>query len=124
MLQDISRGGNFHETTPISFINAYGFYIPVGVIFAKKTRKLPPHENFHVYSICHHFQGCLGNLVMNPGQTFIARICSQAMMLNLAMAVFSSICLSVYLHVFGILVKFLCWSIVETQSFQTSLQAF
>ena len=53
--QDISRGGNFHETTPFSFINSYGFYLRVGVIFAKKTkaqktRKLPPCENFQVYS--------------------------------------------------------------------------
>ena len=53
--QDISRGGNFHETTPFSFISSYGFYFRVGVIFAKKTksrktRKLPPRENFHVYS--------------------------------------------------------------------------
>ena len=53
--QDISRGGNFHDTTPISFIKAYGFYFRVGVIFAKKTkarktRKLPPRENFHVNS--------------------------------------------------------------------------
>ena len=24
--QDISLGGNFHDTTPISFIKAYGFY--------------------------------------------------------------------------------------------------
>ena len=37
-------------------IKGYGFYFRVGVIFAKKTtvrktRKLPPHENFHVYSI-------------------------------------------------------------------------
>ena len=54
--QDISRGGNFHDTTHISFIKAYGFYFRVGVIFAKMTksrkpRKLPPRENFHVYSI-------------------------------------------------------------------------
>ena len=54
--QDISRGGNFHDSTPFSFIKAYGFYFRVGVIFAKKTkarktRKLPPRENFHVYSI-------------------------------------------------------------------------
>ena len=54
--QDISRGGNFHDTTHISFIKAYGFYFRVGVIFtkntkARKTRKLPPRENFHVYSI-------------------------------------------------------------------------
>ena len=50
--QDISCGGNFHDTTHISFIKAYGFYFRVGVIFAKKTklrktRKLPPSENFH-----------------------------------------------------------------------------
>ena len=48
--------GNFHDTTPISFIKAYGF--SRGVIFAKrtkarKTRKLPPRENFHVNSINH-----------------------------------------------------------------------
>ena len=51
----MSRGGNFHDTTPISFIKAYGFYFPVGVIFATKTRlrKLPPRENVHVYSISH-----------------------------------------------------------------------
>ena len=54
--QDISCGGNFHDTAPIFFIRAYGFYFRVGVIFAKKrkarkTRKLPPRENFHVYSI-------------------------------------------------------------------------
>ena len=54
--QDISRGGNFHDTDHISFIKAYGFNFRVGVIFAKKTkarktRKLPPRENFYVYSI-------------------------------------------------------------------------
>ena len=53
--QDISRWGNFHETAPFSFIKAYGLNFRVGVIFAKKTkarktRKLPPRENFHVYS--------------------------------------------------------------------------
>ena len=53
--QDISRWGYFHDTTPNSFIKVYGFYFRVGVIFAKKTkarktRKLPPCENFHVYS--------------------------------------------------------------------------
>ena len=36
--QGNSRGGDFHETTPISFINAYGFYFRMGVIFAKKTK--------------------------------------------------------------------------------------
>ena len=36
--QDILLGGNFDDTTPISFIKAYGFYFRVGVIFAKKTK--------------------------------------------------------------------------------------
>ena len=54
-LQDISRGGYFHDTTPVSFIKARGFYFRVGVIFAmktkaRKTRKFPPLENFHVYN--------------------------------------------------------------------------
>ena len=53
--------GYFHDTTPISIIKAYGFYIRVGVIFAKKTkerktRKLPLRENFHVYSIGSHLE--------------------------------------------------------------------
>ena len=30
--------GNFHDTSPISFIKAYGLYFPEGVIFAKKTK--------------------------------------------------------------------------------------
>ena len=47
--------GYFHDISPIFFIKAYGFYFCVGVIFAKKTkarktRKLPPRKNFHVYS--------------------------------------------------------------------------
>ena len=54
--QDISGGDIIHDTTPISFIKAYEFYFHVGVIFTKKTKarkmgKLPPRENFHVYSI-------------------------------------------------------------------------
>ena len=53
--QDISCGGKFHDSAPISFIKAYWFYFRVGVIFAKNTkmqitRKLPSRENFHVYS--------------------------------------------------------------------------
>ena len=37
--QDISHGGNFHDTTVthISFIKACGFYFRVGVIFVMKT---------------------------------------------------------------------------------------
>ena len=37
-LQDISRGGNFHETTPISFIKANGLYFRVRLVFVKKTK--------------------------------------------------------------------------------------
>ena len=48
-------GGNFYDTTPISFIKAYGYYLRVGIIFAKKTkahktRKLTLRENFYDYS--------------------------------------------------------------------------
>ena len=54
--QDLSRGGYFRDSFHISLIKSYGFYFRVGEIFAKKTisrktRKLPPRENFHVYSI-------------------------------------------------------------------------
>ena len=54
--QDLSLGGNFRDSSQISLIKSYGFYFRVGEIFAKKTisrktRKLPPRENFHVYSI-------------------------------------------------------------------------
>ena len=54
--QDISLGGNFHDTTHFSFIKAYGINFRVGVIFAKQTKvrkmqKLPARENFHVYSV-------------------------------------------------------------------------
>ena len=52
--KDISPGGYFHDTTPMSFIKANRFYFRVGVIFvkpkARKTRKLSQSENFHVYS--------------------------------------------------------------------------
>ena len=46
-----------HDTTPVSYIKAYRFYFHVWVIFAKKTKerktwKLLPCENFHVYSTC------------------------------------------------------------------------
>ena len=54
--QDLSRRGNFHDISSISLIKSYGFFFPTGEIFAKKaisrkTRKLPPRENVHVYSI-------------------------------------------------------------------------
>ena len=54
--QDLSRGGNFHDISPISLLKSYGFYFPVGEVFAKKTIsrktwKLPPPENFHVHRI-------------------------------------------------------------------------
>ena len=53
--QDISCGGNFHDTISISFIKAYEFYFHMGGIFVKKTKvqktwKLLPHEHFLVYS--------------------------------------------------------------------------
>ena len=53
--QHLSHGGNFHDISPISLIEHFGFYFPAGEIFAKKaisrkSRKLPPRENFHVYS--------------------------------------------------------------------------
>ena len=52
--QGISCRGNFHDATPISLVKAYGFYFHMGVIFVKtkvqKTRKLPPRENFHLYT--------------------------------------------------------------------------
>ena len=35
--QNISRGGNFHNTTPISFMKAYGFYFRVGVMLCIKN---------------------------------------------------------------------------------------
>ena len=49
--QDISRGGNFHDITHISFIKAYGFYFRVMIIFAKKINsaknaKSNPTRNF------------------------------------------------------------------------------
>ena len=46
--QDISRGGNFHDTTSISFIKAYGFYFCVGVIFVKKTKARKTQKLPHV----------------------------------------------------------------------------
>ena len=67
--KDISIGGNFHYTTRISLIKSYGFNFRAGENFAKKaisrkTRKLPPRENFHVYS--------MGNLIWIDYQVGIA----------------------------------------------------
>ena len=47
--QDLSRGGNFHDTTPISLIKSYGLNFRAGEIFVKKAiswkpRKLPPRK--------------------------------------------------------------------------------
>ena len=47
---DLSRGGNFHDISPISLIKSYGFYFPVGEIFAKKaisrkTRNCPTQKS-------------------------------------------------------------------------------
>ena len=49
--QDISHRGNLHETTPISFINAYGFYFRLGVIFCEEDKsakhlKITPTQKF------------------------------------------------------------------------------
>ena len=54
--QDYLRWGNFHDTNHVSFIKAYGFYFRVGVFswrrqWRKKTRKLQPCKNVHVYSM-------------------------------------------------------------------------
>ena len=58
--QDISRGGNFHNATPISFIKAYGFYFRVGVIFAKKTkaqkRENYPHAKISTFTVLSSLQ--------------------------------------------------------------------
>ena len=47
-LQDISRGGNFHNSPPISFIKAYGFYFRVGGKFHEedKSAKITPMGKF------------------------------------------------------------------------------
>ena len=76
--QDISRGGNFQYTAPISFIKAYGFKFRVEVIFAKKTKarktlKLPPRENFHVYSI---FNSPGETILLLPSLEGERKICS------------------------------------------------
>ena len=47
--QDILCGGNFKDTTSVSFIKAYRFYFRMGVIFTKqkkaqKTWKITPSE--------------------------------------------------------------------------------
>ena len=31
--QDLSRGGDFHDISPIYLVNSYGFYFPTGEIF-------------------------------------------------------------------------------------------
>ena len=54
---DVSRGANFRDTSLILLIKSYWLYFCVGEIFVKKTilrksQKLPPRENFHVYSNC------------------------------------------------------------------------
>ena len=64
--QDISMEGNFHDTTTISFIKEYGLYFYAGVNIREdksaKNAKIPPRENFHVYSIIHH-KCCVSALV-------------------------------------------------------------
>ena len=50
--QDLSRGGNFHDTAPFFFIESFGFNFREEVDIAKneKITLLPPRENFHVNS--------------------------------------------------------------------------
>ena len=38
-LQDISFGGNFHDTSPIYFIKAYGFYFRTEVILRRRQKR-------------------------------------------------------------------------------------
>ena len=54
--QDISRGGNFHDTTPISFIKAYVFYFCVGLIFREeyKSAENAKISTFTVYRLNAH----------------------------------------------------------------------
>ena len=52
----IFAGGKFRENVGKTFHVGIWVYFCMGVIFAKKTTarktcKLPPRENFHVYSI-------------------------------------------------------------------------
>ena len=49
--QDISRGGNFHDTAPFSFIKSYGFYFSRGGNFREedqnaKIAKITPTRKF------------------------------------------------------------------------------
>ena len=48
--QDISRGGNFHDSTPIFFIKAYGFNFRAGVFREEyqsaKNAKISPTRKF------------------------------------------------------------------------------
>ena len=61
--QDISRWGNFHYTSPISFIKASGFYFRVGVIFEKRTkarkRENNPHAKISTFTAIHSLNICL-----------------------------------------------------------------
>ena len=43
--QDLSRGGNFHDTAPISFIKAYGFFFAWG-LFSRKRQKREKRKNY------------------------------------------------------------------------------
>ena len=50
---DLSRGGNFHITTPIFLIKSYRFDFPAGETSTKKSKAEntnAPCENFHIYS--------------------------------------------------------------------------
>ena len=63
--QDLSRGGNIHDTAPISFIKAYGFFFRVG-LFSRKRQKREkrenyPHAKISTFTVCllQHWYLCL-----------------------------------------------------------------
>ena len=65
--QDLSRGDNFHDIAFTSLIKSCGVYFPLGKIFAKKvisrkTGKLPPYKNFHIYS---YFQSYYNTTILH-----------------------------------------------------------
>ena len=48
--QDISRGGNFHYTTPIPFKKAYGFLFPSGGNFRDEDKSAKNYPHVKIYS--------------------------------------------------------------------------
>ena len=57
--QDISRWGNFHDSTHIFLIKSYGFYFPLGEVFRKegnitKNLKNTPKVKISTFTVCTH----------------------------------------------------------------------